>query len=161
MKRITRANIMGELVDKFSLEEHEREDFLFGEFVVPTYDVGAHVKHWVVERNRKTITGNGDNYVHSVPSNERWRMRRVVVINEAGGNFDIEQIYFYADAVAFQHIFYDTTTPIAAGTVNIFAFPQDVIMEKGGMSSMHFNVVNYVAGGYVSIHVLKEVEILR
>ena len=161
MKRITRANIMGELVDKFSLQEYEREDFLFGEFVVPIYDIGAHVRHWVPERFRVQVTGNGDLIAAYVPDNEQWHIRKIDVMNEAGGNFDIDQVYLYKSALQAQYVFYNTTTPLPAGTVTIFSFPQDIVATFATLAHIHVNIANFVAGGWVTLHVLKEVEILR
>ena len=161
MKKITRASIIGELVDKFSLEEKEREEFLFGESVVPTYDIGQHVKKWTVVRDRIVVTGNGMLHLHTVPDNTRWRVRKLDVMNEAGGNFDIDQVFLFKNSVAVQYLFYDTTAPLANATVNIFAFSQDITMEKGELVDVGFNISNYVAGGYVTIHMLREVEILR
>ena len=161
MKRITRANVMGELVDKFALQEYEREDFLFGEFVVPTYDIGNHVKTWVCEEERKAISANGATHFFLIPVTELWHVRRIDVIHETGANFDIDQVFFYGSALKHQYLFYDTTTPIVSGTIKIFDLPQDVPMKTSQLINLYINVVNFVAGGYVSVHMLKEVEIIR
>jgi len=161
MKRITRANIMGELVDKFALQEHEKEEFLFGEFVVPTYDIGAHVKGWESAEKRNAITADGTADFFNCPETERWNVRRVDVIHETGANFDVNQIFFYKSATEHQYLFFDETSPLQSGGVKIFDLPQDVMMDRGGFKGLRINVANFVAGGYISINMWREVETIR
>ena len=152
---------MGELVDKFSLEEHEREDFLFGEFVVPVYDIGAHVANWESIEKRIAISADGPRTFFTIPEDAEWKIRRVDVIHEAGANFDIDQVFFYESTTKHQYLFYNTAAPITSGTVNLFELPQDITMKRNMLSTIEINVSNFVAGGYVSLNVLREVTVVR
>ena len=160
-KEITKSNILVELTDKFGLRDYEREDFLFSEFVLPTYDIGAHTKKWEIARHRKPVGANGVFEFFVVPANEEWRVRRLTLIHETGANFDIDQLYHYNFKVAtdINYLFYDTTAPITTGKVKIFEFPADIPMAY--QDRLIANVSNYVAGGYISLHILREVTVIR
>ena len=159
-KEITKVDIIQQIQDKFKLREFETSSFLFSEKVVPTYDIGQHVKQWALHRDRIEITGNGGAYFPDVPQTEQWRIRRITLIHETGANFDITQFAYYATGeISFDYLFYDTTTPIASGTVKIFQLPQDLILSHG--MRFFITIANFVAGGYVAMHTLREVETLR
>ena len=160
-KEITKANILQEIQDKFGLREWEATKFLFNETVMPIYDIDQHVRKWVCIRGRKPIAGNGAVSFFSVPPVERWHVRRLSVFHETGANFDIDQVFFYRGATECQYVFYDTTSPLTSGTVKIFEFPQDIPMEYGELADIRINVSNFVGGGYVALHMLREVETIR
>jgi len=160
-KEITKANIIQEIQNKFQLREFTPAQFLFDETVVPTYDMGQHVKAWDMSRGRVAVSANGTLIPYAVPETEQWRIRRLSLINETGGNFDVDQIFTYHPSVptAITYVFYNTASPIGTGTVKIFEFPQDIPMSPG--EHVMINISNYVGAGYVSVHMLKEVETIR
>ena len=160
-KEITKASILQEIQNKFGLRDFESERFLFGELVTPIYDIAPHVRNWVTERYRSSVTGNGPVQILYVPADTEYRIRRVSVLHETGANFDIDQVFLEGVGNAVQYLFYDTVAPITSGTVKLFEPTQDIPMRKGDLIYMWFNVSNYVAGGFVSVHVLKEEEIVR
>ena len=160
-KEITKSIILQEMQDKFQLRDFESARFLFDETVIPTYDVGAHVKHWTVTRDRQVVSGNGALFFHVVPYDERWRVRKIDVYSETGGNFDIDQIFIATAGTEYQYLFFNTAAPIANGTVNMFNLPQDIAMQRSMLYTVYINVANFVAGGYVAIHMLREVETIR
>ena len=162
-KEITKAILLQELKDKFELRDFEAARFLFDETVVPTYDIGEHVKLWESARSRIAIAANGSTHFFRVEMDERWSVRKIDVFNETGGNFDITQVYLYTDVNTNQFLFHDTVAPIANGTVTMFDLPQDIRMERanGGLEFLYLTVANFVAGGYVTVHMLKEVETIR
>ena len=155
-KEITKANILQEIQNKFGLRDFEPERFLFGEFVTPVYDIEHHVKTWTTIRYRTQVTGNGAVAILLVPGNKEYNIRRVNVLHETGANFDIDQVFFDGQSNAVQYLFYDTAAPITSGTVKIFALTQDIIMSKNDLKAFYYNVSNFVAGGYVSVHVTLE-----
>ena len=159
-KEITKANILQEIQNKFKLRDFEPEKFLFSEIVTPTYDIGDHVKHWESERFREQITANGVAVMCTVPDNERWRIRKVDVINEAGANYLINQVLFYGSATKNQYLYFNYTG-IASGGIELFSLRQDIFMEHGELDTFRINVASFVAGGYASVHILKEVETIR
>ena len=159
-KEITKASILQEIQNKFKLRDFEPEKFLFSEMVTPTYDIGDHVKHWESERCREQITANGVTIMCTVPENERWRVRKIDVINEGGANFKINQVFFYGSATKLQYLYFNNAG-IASGAVEFFPLEQDIFMEHDEMNTLQLNVIDFVAGGYVAVHVLKEVETIR
>ena len=160
-KEITKAIILQQIQEKFGLRELESEIFRFSEMVIPIYDIGMHVKNWDLQRYREEITGNGSLHFITVPDNERWKMRRIIVVAEAGGTYNIAIIYIYhpSHSTDNNYIFYNTVAPIAAGTVTIFEFPQDIPVEEG--DNIDINISGFSVGGYTSIHILREVETIR
>ena len=160
-KEITKSIILQEIADKFALRDFEPEKFLFGEYVIPTYDIAPHVRNWVNTRHRIEVTGNGSYQILYVPATERYHVRRMSLLHETGANFDIDQVLIAGLSGSVQYLFYDTVAPITSGTVKIFEFIQDIPMQQGSLWEMMFNVSNFVTGGYVATHVLNEEEILR
>jgi len=156
MKRITRAKIMGELVDKFSLQEYEREDFLFGEFVVPTYDIGAHVKHRTNKYFQTSVTGTGPLSFAFIPSGERWTLHRYDVVF-MGLTFTVSGIYTRRGVAATQFCYLDLGAAKAASYH--IALPQPAILDPGDV--IYVNVDGFTSTNALRLYLDYEVEELR
>ena len=92
-KEITKAFILQQLEDKFGLRELEPEKFRFGESVVPTYDIGSHVREWDVLYTTKSVTSATFFTFFEVPQTERWYLRGYNVVFMATGAYKVSGIY--------------------------------------------------------------------
>ena len=84
-KEITKAFILQQIQDKFKLREDIPERFLFGETVIPTYNVEQHLLSWEVKRVAISITSADSFVAFTVPDNERWTLRAYTIIYLAPG----------------------------------------------------------------------------
>ena len=84
-KEITKAYILQEIQDKFTLREFEPDKFLFSETVIPIYNVAPHLTKNEVRHNTISITNAGAFVFFTVPENERWFLRAYQVIFGATG----------------------------------------------------------------------------
>ena len=133
---------MQELQDKFGLREFEASRFLFNETVIPTYEIGGHLKKWEVTSNTQNVTTTGDIFFFEVPNTERWILRAYQVIYLMTGAIkgsgliatlrpNTSAHFIYLDLKKGQEVSY---------LVNL---PCPVVLEPG-------NMLKYVIDTYVS-----------
>ena len=144
-KEITKANIIRELQDKFGLREFEPERFAFSERVIPTYDIGPHVRTWVTKYVEHSITGTGAFAFYFVPDDERWRLRRYDVVFMGAGGFTVAGV-LHRTLISSYFVYLDLT---AAQTVSYHVeLSQDCVLGPGEELSISID-------GFTSVQALR------
>ena len=93
-KEITKSYILQELQDKFGLREFLRENFVFLETVMPTYDIARHVEFPTTDFEELSITSGPVGYVFfTVPENERWYLNAYNVVFMGAGAYTVTGLY--------------------------------------------------------------------
>ena len=91
-KEITKAHILQQIQDKFSLREFEAAKFLFSETVLPIYDMGRHLYEQWQKHVTESVTEMGTVLFYSVPDDEQWTLSRYDVVFMTGA-YTIAGIY--------------------------------------------------------------------
>ena len=99
-KEITKVKIIQELQDKFKLREFEPEVFSFSERVVPTYDIGQHVKHPKIGYKQVSCTSASGFLFFTVPVDEKWYLQRYTVVFTGAGAIKISGVYIARTAAS-------------------------------------------------------------
>ena len=154
-KEITKAFILQELQDKFSLREFEPAKFLFDETVIPTYDINPHIVHPVIVFASVEITSAPDAYnFFVVPENERWWLQGYNVVFMATGAYTVTGLFMhhFNDATNMQYL------DMTAGQTVSYAkrLPVPVLLQP--RTSLEVYVDAYTSTNYLRlyIHYLRE-----
>ena len=83
-KEITKAHILQQIQDKFSLREFEAAKFLFSETVLPIYDMGQHLYERWQKYATQSVTTTGGLQFYTVPDDEQWTLSLYDVVFMTG-----------------------------------------------------------------------------
>ena len=129
-KEITKARILQQLEEKFSLRELDPEIFRFSEMVMPTYDIQREIEHFTAQYFTVSITSGPAGFaLKVVPRNERWHVRGYNVIFMASGAYALTGIYIkrHLELLSNSFIYLDMKEgQTASYAVNL---PQPVVLE--------------------------------
>ena len=155
-KEITKSYILQQLQDKFKLREYVHEPFLFGETVIPTYDVGIHLSEWHVKTETISITSATGFIYYAIPENERWTLRGYYVLFLGAGAIKCSGVYIrrqpelesvYLDLLKAQDVSY------------IVNLPQPVVLDAG--SHLGLLIDTYVSTQDLTLKIDVKVEEIR
>ena len=124
-KEITKAFIIQQIQDKFTLRELIPETFSFGETVVPVYNIEQHLEEHIGVYEQISITSTGAKVCFTVPENEKWMFSRYTVVFMGGGAYTVTGVYIHRR----------TANP---------AFFMYLDMEAGRTASYHINLTQPV-----------------
>ena len=154
-KEITKAIILQEIQNKFTLREFDSAKFLFDETVVPVYNIEQHLTRPYTDLNNPSVTGTGGVECFEVPDNEIWTLSvyelifMTGVFTAAGVYIDRVEKHssnatFYLDLTADQNTSYT------------HVLPQPVVLYPG--DKIMVNIDGYTSTGvfWLIADVLKE-----
>jgi len=157
-KEITKSIILQEIQDKLKLREFEAGKFLFDETVVPTYDIGEHLRQRWTKYYQTSITSIGPHTFFNVPNNEKWRLSRYDIVFMSG-SYTVAGLYvnrrnrspgdsfIYLDLEAAQAISYHTELQVP------------VILDSG--DQLLINIDGYTSTGNLRLYIDYEMEEIR
>lgn len=144
---------MQELVEKFELQQYEKSPFLFGETIIPTYDIGKHLEKWVAKDSGQSITGVGYYVFYTVPNSERWHIRNITVAG-ASGSHTFSTIV-YQQAGGYWMNLYHTADSVHV----ILNLSQDLVIEPQSILQIYFD--GYTSTSTCHMYLNTKVEKIR
>ena len=156
-KEITKAIVLQQIQDKFSLREFEPAPFLFDETVVPVYNIGTHFKHFYVQEKTESITSASGTRFFTVPDTERWIFSNYN-ITFMTGTYTVTGLYsFRIRTSEFNSIYFDQELGRSGSyAINL---PTPVVLNPG--DTLEILVDGYTATGDLRLTVDTEVEEIR
>ena len=142
-KEITKAVILQEIEDKFKLREYMPEKFLFGETVIPVYDLSDHLKHSQAAYIVRSVTGTGALLFTTVPANQRWLLNGYNVVFMGAGAYTVAGVFVtrrIRDPIG-ATTYLDLTAAQSVSYANFLANP--LILDHGDQLSV--NVDGYTS----------------
>ena len=156
-KEITKARIIQELEDKFKLREFLSEPFLFGETVVPVYNIEQHLGSRKIRYLEVNITGTGGVLFYTVPDDEKWFVSSYNIIFMGAGAYTVAGMYIARKFAAATFMYLDMT---AGQTVSYAVdLPKILILEPG--DKMYINIDGYTAPQDLRLYIDVMIEELR
>ena len=156
-KEITKTRILQELEDKFALREHEKDFFLFSETVVPTYDIGQHLKQHVNTFAELSITSATSFIFFVVPMDERWTLYRYDVVFMGAGAHTVAGVYTQRTLDSASFCYLDLTAAQSASYHVNLPFP--ILLSPG--SRIKINVDGYTSTQNLRLYLDYMVENIR
>jgi len=154
-KEITKAILLQQLQDRFKLRDYETEKFLFSETVIPIYDIGKLIPHYINGYTSVNITSASAFKFHTVPMNERWQLERYDVVPMGAGAFTIAGVYLQRALSDFIYLDLEAGQT-AAYHVNL---PVTVTMEPG--DALWVNIDGYTSTQALRLYIDYAVEEIR
>jgi len=146
-KEITKAIILQEIQDKFSLREFDPAPFLFDEKVTPTYNIEQHLGEWVTSYAQKTITSApASHIVFAVPEDERWTFNVYNVIFMAAGAYKVTGVFIHRLSGA------DVYLDMKAGQTVSYAvaLPQPIVLNP--LESIQIYIDDYTSTANIRVY---------
>ena len=155
-KEITKSYILQQLQDKFKLREYIHEPFLFGETVIPTYDVGIHLSEWHVKTETVSITSAIGFTFYTIPENERWTLRGYYILFYGAGAIKCSGVYVKRPP-ELESIYLDLLK--ARDESYIVNLPQPVVLDAEGRIGILIDT--YVSTQNLTLKIDVKVEEIR
>ena len=153
-KEITKAVILQEIQDKFKLREYVPTKFLFDETVVPTYDIGEHLKHPEVVLKDITVSSGPTAYmIAMVPENQRWALHSYNVIFVTG-SYTVAGVMLYQKGLVADYLYIDLSAAQSTSYINYL--PTELALDP--KDRLYVYVDGYTSTGTLNVrlHVTKE-----
>ena len=157
-KEITKAFILQEIQDKFTLREFEAAKFLFSETVIPVYNIETHLEKWTADFKDKSITGTGGVSFFTVPSDEKWTLWRYDIVFMAAGAYTVSGAYTHRFSNAAGQICYLDLGSAKSASYHIETSTPVVLMPG---SELFVNVDGYTSTADLRMYIDCLVETIR
>lgn len=130
MKKITKAILMQQLVDRFKLQEHVREEFVFLEEVLPVFELKSLLDDWDIRYTGALgVTAISLIKVLEAPMNERITIRDIE-INQASGTFTYISIILVRNKDVVNKLRYYEWGASQSGR-SVLNLAQDLVLDPG------------------------------
>ena len=157
-KEITKSILLQQIQDKFRLRDLEPEIFRFSEQVIPTYDIGQHLKKWESSYVSKSVSSTGGLSYFTIPYDERWLLQAYSIVFVSG-------VYTVAGAYIFRNTrkdsgdfsYLDLTAAQSASYLNML--PTPIVLEPG--DEVKINIDGYTSTGTLQLYIDFQKETIR
>jgi len=157
-KEITKARVLQEVQDKFKLREFDSAQFLFDETVVPTYDIGQHLKSFQNRWAEKSITGIGAQVFFTVPFTEKWKLYRYDVVFMGAGAYTVAGVLTMRVPITSGESCYLDLKAAQTESYHI-QLPTPIVLHPG--DKLYINIDGYTSTQDLRLYIDHEVEEIR